>query len=78
LITYNKSKKPIPLSARHNFKRPDSNYSWLIPTIPFGLMSYKLFNQNNQEEYKNGGFLFPNQAFSHKFGKGGFSDGKPT
>lgn len=37
--------------------------------IPFGLMSYKLFNQNNQEQHKNGGFLFPNQAFSHKFEK---------
>lgn len=68
-VTYDDNGKIIPLSKRDNFNNPDLRYSWLIPTIPFGLMSYKLFNQNNKEEYKKGGFLFPNQAFSHKFEK---------
>lgn len=30
---------------------------------------YKLQRYLKEEEYKNGGFLFPNQAFSHKFEK---------
>jgi hypothetical protein len=59
-ITYDDYGNIIPLSKRDNFNNSDIRYSWLMPTIPFGLMSYKLFNQNNQEEYKNGGFLFPN------------------
>lgn len=77
-ITYDDNGKIIPLSKRDNFNNPDIRYSWLIPTIPFGLMSYKLFNQNNKEEYKNEGFLSPNQAFSHKFEDGGYSNSSTT
>ena len=36
-------------------------------TIPFGLMSYKLFNKNSKEENKNGGYIFPTSLFQHKF-----------
>lgn len=43
-----------------------------------GLLGLKALQQDNNKEYSNGGFLFPNQSFSHKFGGGGFPDGNPT
>lgn len=54
-ITYDDAGNIIPLSKRDNFSNPDIRYSWLIPTIPFGLMSYKLANE--QKEYKQGGII---------------------
>lgn len=54
-ITYDDYGNIIPLSKRDNFNNPDIRYSWLMPTIPLGLMSYKLANE--QKEYKQGGTI---------------------
>lgn len=56
-ITYDDYGNIIPLSKRDDFTNPDTRYSWLIPTVPFGLMSYKLSKQNEQNQYKKGGKL---------------------
>ena len=54
-VTYDDYGNIIPLSKRDDFSNPDIRYSWLMPTIPLGLMSYKLANE--QKEYKQGGII---------------------
>lgn len=56
-ITYDDYGNIIPLSKRDDFTNPDTRYSWLIPTVPFGVMSYNLSKQKEQNQYKKGGKL---------------------